>query len=265
MTVHYRGTFRKVGDVAARTLRRETGLLWEQLLADLRRRLAEGEFTASFPGELSLVEEYRVSRQTVREALRRLRAEGVVTAARGKRPRVVEPVEIEQPLGALYSLFASVEATGMEQRSVVQVLDVRTDGEVAARLGRAPSTPLVYLERLRLAGGDPLAVDRVWLPEALAAPLLEVDFARTALYDDYARRCGVVATGGTEHIRAVVPTPAQRKLLEIGEGVAVFAIDRLGCAGGRPVEWRNTVVRGDRFGLTAHFSARTGYRLGEGA
>ena len=255
-----------MGDrVGARALRRETGLLWEQLLADLRRRLAEGEFTASFPGELSLVEEYRVSRQTVREALRRLRAEGLVTAARGKRPRVVEPVEIEQPLGALYSLFASVEATGMEQCSVVRVLDVRTNAPVAARLGRTGSTRLVYLERLRLAGGAPLAVDHVWLPEALAAPLLEVDFTRTALYDEYARRCGVVASGGTEHIRAVLPTPAQRTLLEIDEGVAAFAIDRLGCAGARPVEWRHTVVRGDRFGLSASFSARTGYRLGEGA
>ena len=206
-----------------------------------------------------------MSRQTVREALRRLRAEGVVTAARGKRPRVVEPVEIEQPLGALYSLFASVEATGMEQRSVVRVLDVRTNAPVAARLGRTGSTRLVYLERLRLAGGRPLAVDHAWLPEALAAPLLEVDFTRTALYDEYARRCGVVASGGTEHIRAVLPTPAQRTLLEIDEGVAAFAIDRLGCAGARPVEWRHTVVRGDRFGLSASFSACTGYRLGEGA
>jgi GntR family transcriptional regulator len=153
----------------------------------------------------------------------------------------------------------------MEQRNIVRVLDVRTDGPVAARLGRAESTPLVYLERLRLAGGDPLAVDRAWLPEALAAPLLEVDFAHTALYDEYARRCGIVAAGGTEHIRAVIPTPAERTLLRIGEGVAAFAVDRLGCAGGRPVEWRHTLLRGDRFGLTAHFSARTGYRLGEGA
>ncbi|MGH3930251.1 MAG: GntR family transcriptional regulator, partial [Pseudonocardiaceae bacterium] len=111
--------------------------LWAQVHADLRRRLDANEFTGTFPGELTLVAEYAVSRHTVREALRRLRSEGIVTAERGRAPRVAGPAVIEQPLGALYSLFASVEAAGQVQRSIVRALDVRTDGIVAARLGIA--------------------------------------------------------------------------------------------------------------------------------
>ena len=236
--------------------------LWSQLLGDLRRRMRGGAFTTVFPGELALVAEYGVSRHTVREALRRLRDEGSVVAARGRAPRLAEPVEIEQPLGALYSLFASVESAGLRQRSVVRTLDVRADGVVATRLGLEESTPLVYLERLRLAGTAPLAVDRVWLPESLAAPLLEVDFSHTAFYDEYAERCGVRLSGGEEHIRAVVPGPSERELLGVGPGVAAFAIERLGRAGLRGVEWRHTLVRGDRFAVTAQFSARSGYRFG---
>ncbi|MHA6794057.1 GntR family transcriptional regulator [Pseudonocardia bannensis] len=251
------------GERGPRALDRSRSLsLWAQLLADLRRRLDDGEFADTFPGELALVAEYGVSRHTVREALRRLREEGVVVATRGRTPRLAEPVEIEQPLGALYSLFSSVEATGLRQRSVVRTLDVRADGVVATRLGLEESTPLVYLERLRLAGGAPLAVDRVWLPERLAAPLLDVDFTHTALYDEYADRCGVRLTGGQEHIRAVVPSAAEKRLLEIGPGIAAFAIERLGCAGEAAVEWRHTLVRGDRFAVTAHFSAGRGYRFG---
>lgn len=247
----------------ARSLTRGSGEpLWAQVLADLRRRLDDGEFTSSFPGELTLVEEYGISRHTVRESLRRLRAEGVVTAARGRPPRVVDPVEIEPPLGALYSLFASVQATGLEPRSVVRTLDVRADGLVAVRLGLEESSPLVYLERLRLAGSEPLAVDRVWLPERLAAPLLDVDFSHTACYDEYAARCGVRLSGGQEHIRAVLPSHGEQRLLGIGPDCAAFAIERLGCSDGRPVEWRHTLVRGDRFVVTADFSARDGYRLG---
>ncbi|MFC5996461.1 GntR family transcriptional regulator [Pseudonocardia hispaniensis] len=236
--------------------------LWAQILADLRRRLDVGEFTDAFPGELALVAEYGVSRHTVREALRRLREDGTVVAGRGMTPRLAGPIEIEQPLGAVYSLFSAVEATGHVQRSVVRHLDVRADGVMATRLGLEESVPLVYLERLRLADEEPLALDRVWLPAQLARPLLDVDFTRTALYDEYARRCGVRLTGGEEHIRAVIPTAAERKLLGIGQGTAAFAIDRLGCARDRPVEWRNTLVRGDRFGVSAQFSARDGYQLG---
>jgi GntR family transcriptional regulator len=242
--------------------RRGTAPLWVQLLADLRRRLGAGEFATVFPGELALVAEYRVSRHTVREALRRLREEGLVVAERGRAPRLVAPTEIAQPLGRPYSLFQAVEATGRVQRSVVRTLDVRADGVVAARLGLEESTPLVHLERLRLSDDEPLAIDRVWMPERLAAPLLEVDFARTALYDEYAARCGIRVTGGHEHLRAVVPDGAERELLGTGPDVAAFAIDRLGLAGGQPAEWRHTLVRGDRFSVTARFSPAEGYRMG---
>ncbi len=247
---------------AARSLDRSSALpLWAQLDRDMRARLDAGEFVTTFPGEMALVAEYGVSRQTVREALRRLRAEGLVVAERGRPPRLAPPAEIRQPLGALYSLFASVEAAGLTQRSVVRVLDLRADGVVAAHLGLEESTPLFHLERLRLAGEEPLAVDRVWLPAQLAAPLLDADFSHTALYDELAVRAGVRLGGGEEHIRAVVPTAAERRLLDIGSGIAAFAIDRLGCAAGRPVEWRHTLVRGDRFSVIAQFSARTGYHL----
>jgi GntR family transcriptional regulator len=229
--------------------------LWVQLLADLRRRLAEGEFTASFPGELALVDEYAVSRHTVREALRDLRAEGIVTAARGHKPRLAPP-EVEQPLGALSSLFSAVEARGIEQRSLVRFLEIRHDGVVATRLGLEESTPLVYLERLRLAGHEPLALDRVWLPASLAAPLLSVDFTYTALYTELLSHCGIRLTGGREQVRAVVPNQGEIRLLRVPPRVALLAVERTGCLHGRPVEHRHTLVRGDRFAVTADFQGR---------
>lgn len=249
------------GDASPQTLARGDGSLWLQLLADLRRRLELRAFDSHFPGELALVEQYQVSRATVRQALRVLREEGVLVATRGRAPRLAEPVEIAQRIASIYSLFESVEASGLEQHSVVCALDVRRDGVIATRLGLEESTPLVYLERLRLAGPEPLAWDRVWLPERIAAPLLEVDFRHTALYTEYARRCGVVVTTGEEHIRAVVATPAEQRVLGISSEVALFAIERLGCAYGRPVEWRRTLVRGDRFAVTADLAAHDGYRL----
>jgi GntR family transcriptional regulator len=246
----------------ARALRRDNPLpLWAQLRGDLRDRLAAGEFADGFPGEMALRDEYRVSRNTVREALRTLRAEGVVTAERGRAPRVLEPAEIQQPLGALYSLFASVEAAGQEQRSVVRTLDRRADGVVAERLGLEASVPLVYLERLRLAGPEPLAVDRVWLAADVAAPLLAVDFTHTSVYGELAARAGVRVEAGTETIHATVPSKADCALLHCPRGAGTFVIERLGRAVGRPIEYRQTVVRGDRFAFRAEFSAREGYQL----
>lgn len=240
---------------AARLDRAAREPLWSQLLADLRSRLDAGEFATSFPGELALVQDYAVSRHTVREALRHLRQAGVVTASRGRKP-MLAPAEVEQPLGALSSLFAAVEATGMEQRSVVRALEVRRDGRMAARLGCEESTPLVYLERVRLADDEPLALDRVWLPADLAEPLLAVDFRRTALYDELLARCGLRLTEGREQVRAVLPTAGERRLLHVPAGVALLAVERIGGLHGRPVELRHTLVRGDRFAVTAELHGR---------
>lgn len=235
--------------------------MWEQLLDDLRRRLDADEFTAGFPGELALTEEYGVSRHTVRQAVSVLRRDGLVVGTRGRPSRKADPVETVQHLGVLYSLYEAVRAIGAEQCSVVRRLEVVADGVVAARLGLEESTPLVHLERLRLADDDPLALDRVWLPHDLAAPLLEADFSTGALYQRYADLCGVVLTGGDETVQPISPTPAEHRLLGGGPSSAAFSIRRLGRAKGRLVEWRHTIVRGDRFVMRADFDRRAGYQF----
>jgi GntR family transcriptional regulator len=228
--------------------------LWRQLLTDLRARLASGEFAVEFPGELDLVEQYGVSRHTVREALRQLRIDGTISTGRGRRPRLAAEPVIAAPTGVAYSLFSAVESEGLPQVSVVRTLDVRADGVVAARLGLEESTPLVHLERLRLAGGAPLALDRVWLPASIGEPLLTVDFRRTGLYDQLAAT-GIHITGGEETVRAVVPSPAEHEALGLTPPAAVFSVFRTGTSAGVPVEWRHTLIRADRFALTGALAA----------
>ena len=109
--------------------------LWAQLLSVLRARLDRGEFAEAFPTDAELTEQYGLSRHTVREAVRRLQQEGVLTRERG-RGTFLRPPGIEQPTGAIYSLFRSIEAQGREQRSKVLDLEKTADPEVAARLAR---------------------------------------------------------------------------------------------------------------------------------
>lgn len=234
--------------------------LWAQLIDDCERRLQSGEFAAQFPGEHELCREYDVSRHTVREALRRLRDRGVLDSGRGRTTKVRHD-RIEQSLGALYSLFREVEARGMVQRSAVLARAQVVAPAVARRLGLDEDDPLLHLARLRYADEEPLAVDRAWLPMSLAAPLLDVDFSHAGLYDELEGRAGIRLTGGRESITAVVPSPDDEVLLALPDGVGVLRIERTASVDERPVEWRSTILRGDRFAVSSEWSRRSGYRL----
>ena len=227
--------------------------LWAQLEADLRRRLEAGEFAERFPTDLELTEGYGVSRHTVREAVRHLNKTGLLRRERG-RGTVVNRSEFEQSLGTLYSLFQSVEGTGVEQASEVLKLGVVQESVAATHLEVTETTDLVFLERVRLAGGSPLAVDRAWLPLSVAEPLLEVDFTHTALYDELDRAGLPRPNQGWERLTPVVPSAADRQRLDLKKNEAAFFLERLGKRDDQPIEWRTTIIRGDRYRFVAEWS-----------
>ena len=228
--------------------------LWSQLEAELRRGLELGRFDEHFPTDLELTGAFGVSRHTAREAIGHLTRDGLIRRVRGRGTAVVKR-EFEQPLGALYSLFSSIENQGVQQTSKVLSLGVVTDEVAAGQLGVSSDVELVLLERIRFAGGSPLALDRAWMPADLARPLLDADFSHTALYDELERVCGARPSQGWERITPLVPASYEREALELGESDAAFFVERRsGVADGRIIEWRTTVIRGDRFRFVNQWS-----------
>ena len=220
--------------------------LWEQVLTDLLRRLAAGEFVDGVPPERELVAEYGVSRHTLRFALGRMQTAGILERGRG-RGTFLRSAAIEQPTGILYSLFRSVEEQGFVQRSLVLDLCTTSNPTIASRLQLKPKAKLVYLHRVRFADDTPIAVDQLWLPHALAAPLLEADFAHTSLYNELDVRCGLRPGAGNERISPTIPSPDESALLQTGPMEPAFLIERATDWKGTPLEWRRTVVRGDHY------------------
>lgn len=231
---------------------------WRQVLEDLEQRLADGDIADRFPTDRELVEHYGVSRHTVREAVRHLRARGIIERERGRGSTVRVP-QFATPSGALYSLFREVEAQGIPQTSTVLTQDSRPDALAAQELGLPETTRLFHLERIRYAGDEPLAVDTVWLPPDLGDPLLDVDFTHTALYDELEQRVGVRLTGGRETITALVPDDALVDVLDLDPDEACLRIERIGELGDRVVECRVTLVRGSRFALVSDWAASTAH------
>jgi len=228
--------------------------LWRTVLNDLVRRLDAGEFDSRFPTDRELMEQYEVSRHTVREAVRLLQDSGRVSRHPGRGSRV-ESGAFEQPLGTVYSLFESIEATGTSQVSVVVGKEMQKNTLAAGILDLDETDEIFYLERIRLADGEPLAHDRVWLPGDIAGPLIGVDFRHTALYAELRDHCGLGPEEGQERIKPVIPDQRHAEYLELEEGQPALEIERRTNSHGAPLEWRITLVRGDRYNFRAEWKA----------
>lgn len=228
--------------------------VWVQIKSDLEARLATGEFDERFPTDRALTEEYGVSRHTVREAVRELQSAGLITRRRGK-GSFRTPASLAQPLGTIYSLFRSIESAGERPLSVVLAREAVRNESVAKVLGLEQDAPLFHLERVRLSGRTPLAVDHVWMALDLGAPLLEVDFTSTGFYTELRARCGIVPERGVEVSRAVAADDELAARLGIEVGAPVFEVERRTWFEDAPLEWRVTVVRGDRYAFRAEWSS----------
>ncbi|HEY5662750.1 MAG TPA: GntR family transcriptional regulator [Ilumatobacter sp.] len=228
--------------------------LWAQLERELRRRMDRGEFATRFPTDRELMDIYGVSRHTARHAVGAIGADGILRRSRGVGTSVDQRT-FERSLGSLYSLFQVVEESGVVQHSRVRRLELVTDADAAHQLGLAPDTALVLIDRLRFAGDEPLAIDRIWLPADLGADLLDVDFTHTSLYNELERTTGKRPNEGWERIHPRIPDAEQRATLELNADEALFCIERLGTHHGEPIEWRITAIRGDRFTFVADWTA----------
>lgn len=246
----------ETGDAVASTaLDRKSPLpLWAQLEEDLRRRIDAGDFSSGqFPTDLELTEDYEVSRHTVREAIRHLNRTGLLRRERG-RGTVINQSEFEQTLGTLYSLFDSIESSGAVQRSQVLELSTTVDPAAARQLDLEPDAKLTHLSRLRFADDEPLAVDRAWLP-MVESGFEDVDWSRTALYDQLVKAGLPAPQQGWERLTPIVPSAEDRELLRLGKRDAAFFLERLGIdSSGQPIEWRTTIVRGDRYRFVSDWS-----------
>ena len=239
---------------AAEPLDRTSPLpLWAQLAEQLRAQIGAGTFEDRFPTEHELTERYGVSRHTVREAIRKLQSEGLLSRERGRGTFVARP-EFRQDLGTLYSLYRTIEAQGVSQFNEVLDLGERTSPEVADRLGLPSTGAFVFLKRLRYAGGEPLALEEAWLPPDCAAGLAAADLEHSALYDVLQEQCGILPIGGTEEIRPVVPTDRECALLGVEPGTPAFSLERLTRTTAGFIEWRRTLLRGDRFSFVADWT-----------
>jgi GntR family transcriptional regulator len=246
---------RALGSLAA--IRLETGLeapLHAQLAAAVRAQIREGQLPTgtSLPSELEIAAALGISRHTVRHALGVLVNEGWLHRQRGARTVVASPgaddAVIERRLGSFYAFAWEVEARGEHHRSTILARDkMAADARLAHLLAVELGTPMERIERLRSAGDEPLTLEVSVLPAALSAVLEDAALERQSIYDLLEQRHKITVVRASESLKPVVLDRRAAGLLGVPPGAPAFSVERVSWSEQGPVEWQQSLIRGDRY------------------
>ena len=225
-----------------------------RIAAELRERIASARLAPGSPiaSEAQLQAEFGVSRGTVRQALAALRAEGLISGGRGRRPVVARPA-LSQSFDQMVSFSAWARRCGRVPGARTLALTRRPcPAEVAPLLDLLPGTPVFQYERLRLLDGEPAMVEYCTFVEPLGRMLLDFDLDTESVYDQLGAR-GVALAEADQRISAVGASSELSGLLGIPRRAPVLEVRRqVFAADGAPVEFSYDRYRGDIFNITVH-------------
>ncbi|WP_298210465.1 GntR family transcriptional regulator [Ferrimicrobium sp.] len=216
--------------------------LWAQLAETLREGIEDGRFHRHFPSEPELVERYKVSRSTVREAIRYLRSEGYLESRQGKGTFVVARESFESLHSHRFSLAGRIAESGLEEVAELLWKGLVSEPSLARRLGLA-SERFFLIERLRGSQHERFALERVYLPRANADSFEGVDLTQTgSLYAVLQAGTGITVTAGADEVSAAMPSSVEAELLSIAQAEPVLVVERTAYSHDELVEFRRTIL-----------------------
>jgi GntR family transcriptional regulator len=220
---------------------------YERLIATIEAAVRAGRLPpgAVLPREPDLAARLGLSRQTVGRALNDLARRGLLTRRRGIGTFVAAP-PVEHPLGRLASFVRTLAVDGRPPASHLLGIRLTVDPDASPRLTGDAAGTVCEIDRLFRAGGEPFALERVYLRPADAARLSPERLAGGVVYDLLREACGIAVTRGEETLRLARLDRAEAALLGATPDDPAFLVLRVAYAGDRPVEVRRSLVRGDR-------------------
>jgi GntR family transcriptional regulator len=214
-----------------------------QIEAALEHAIEQGELKAGdrLPAERVLAQRFGVSRMTLRQALGELERHGLLERSKGRYGGtfVAEP---KLELVGTSALSDQLRALGLAAGARVLSAVERTAEPHERGLGRR-----VYaIERVRLANGEPVALERGAYAVAVYPGLIDEPLDGS-IYELIRARYGDVPVRAQERLEPALARADEAEALGVAPGAPVMLVERTAYAhDGRAVEISRDVFRGDR-------------------
>ena len=165
---------------------------YHQVYLDLRAMIDDGRWPVGHhvPPERELARQYGVSLITVRRALDELAREQRIERNRGRGTFVLAP-RIDRDIDEPLSFSEEMHRRGLNpQTRLIAARPEKATERVAGALELEPGSPTLFVERLRVADGDPFLLEQAYLPAERFPGLLSADLETSSLYQLLSEQIG---------------------------------------------------------------------------
>lgn len=208
-------------------------------------KLKEGQIFCS-EGDVARV--LGISKMPVRQAFQKLRSEGLLVIAKGKRP-VVGSGRVPWNFQQLRGFSEEMRRRGLVPSAQLLSLNLREpELEVAQALKLTPSEQVYSINRLRFVNAEPVAVVSSFLPARIFAGIDKQDLEKRSLYDIFEHTYNRKLHWAEESIGALIASGDDARLLQAEPGSALLLIKETTYdSQSIPIEYSVSLLRGDRY------------------
>lgn len=224
--------------------------IYYQLSELIQNLIEDGDLPPSgqLPSERDLMEQFAISRNTVRLAIDYLLKAGLVyrLPARGT---FVSSGKISHGLFGLSSFSEEMEKLG--RRAGARLLDfslIIPSPRIGQALHLPPEQQVFRIERLRLADDEPMMLSTAYIPQRLCPELSPQDLENASLYEVLENKYGLLLWRTDRVVEPVTARDYEVELLGVQPGSALLLVEGTTyLVQDQPIEYTKEIYRSDRF------------------
>lgn len=223
--------------------------IYVQLEEYIKQKIKEGVYLPgeSLPTERELTELFGVSRMTIRQAITNLDHQGVLYRSHGKGAFVSKEI-IEKKL-EIESFSEDMVKRGLVPSSKLLYFEkITPDSQISQKLKLSENEQVFFLNRLRLANDEPMAIEYSYLPEKYFPDLMKYNLMKCSLYTLMKQEYHLDFKYMKQDIKAVTISKKEAELLlNKSRGFGLLSQRTIFNEDESPVEYTKTIYNPDRY------------------
>ncbi|WP_343221414.1 GntR family transcriptional regulator [Ornithinibacillus massiliensis] len=222
---------------------------------EIEEKIFNGEYIGKIPSERELMDEYYVSRSTVREGIAQLVREGVLEKRPG-RGTFVKLRPINDWLGNLSSTSEIIERMGMTPGAkLIEHNIIELSDSLHELTGLKDA---YYFKRIRYANNIPIGIEKHYYPVNIGQELIKFDLNKEAFYELLEHKIGIKPYAAEQIIKSNKVSMEDARLLGVSPTLSMLNAERkITDIDNNFVEFENAFYRSDMYSFKINLSRKS--------